>query len=54
MVLASRAVGEVQARVGLVTQALAGELEHWRMQPPVRALVTLRGVDSTHHVSQSD
>lgn len=40
-----RAIGEAQARVELLTQALSQELEHWRMRPLVRALMTLRGVD---------
>ncbi len=41
-----RAVGEAQARVELLTEALIGELDQWRMHPLVRALMTLRGVDS--------
>jgi transposase len=41
-----RAVSEAQARVELLTQGLVSELEHWRMHPLVRALMTLRGVDS--------
>jgi transposase len=41
-----RAISEAQARVGLLTQALTEQLEHWRMRPLVRALMTLRGVDA--------
>jgi transposase len=41
-----RAVSEAHARVELLTQALSEQLEHWRMQPLVRALRTLRGVDT--------
>ncbi len=40
-----RGVGEAQARVELLTQALSQELEGWRMRPLVQALMTLRGVD---------
>jgi transposase len=40
-----RAIGEAQARVELLTQAMSQELEHWRMRPLVQALMTLRGVD---------
>ncbi len=41
-----RAVSEAQSRVDLLSEALKGELEHWRMQPLVRALMTLRGIES--------
>jgi transposase len=40
-----RAVSEAQARVQLLAQGLAQELEHWRMRPLVEALMTMRGVD---------
>ena len=40
-----RAIGEAQARVALLTQAMSQQLEHWRMRPLVQALMTLRGVD---------
>jgi transposase len=40
-----RAIGEAQARVDLLTQALSQELEQSRMRPLVRALMTLRSVD---------
>ncbi|HTB67477.1 MAG TPA: IS110 family transposase [Steroidobacteraceae bacterium] len=40
-----RAIGETQARVDLLTQAMSQELEQWRMRPLVQALMTLRGVD---------
>jgi transposase len=40
-----RAVTEAQARVVLLTQAMSQELEHWRMRPLVKALMTLRSVD---------
>jgi len=40
-----RASWEADARVALITQALSQELEHWRMRPLVKALMTLRGVD---------
>jgi transposase len=40
-----RAISEAHARVGLLTAALSEELEHWRMRPLVRALMTLRGID---------
>jgi len=40
-----QAVSEGQARVERVSEALAQELESWRMRPLVRALMTLRGVD---------
>jgi len=46
-----RAVSEAQARVELLTQGLTGELEHWRMCPLVRALMTLRGVDSVSAIT---
>jgi transposase len=46
-----RAVSEAQARVGLLTQALSQELEHWRMRPLVRALMTLRGIDEVSAIS---
>lgn len=41
-----RAVSEAHARVELLTHAITEELEHWRMRPLVRALMTLRGVDT--------
>jgi transposase len=41
-----RAVSEAHARVELLTDAITQELEHWRMGPLVRALMTLRGVDT--------
>jgi len=41
-----QAVGEGEARVQRLTQALAQEVERWRMQPVVRALMTLRGLDA--------
>ncbi len=40
-----RGIGEAHARVGLLSAALSEELEHWRMRPLVRALMTLRGID---------
>jgi transposase len=40
-----QAVSEAQARVERLSEALTRELEHWRMHPLVRALMTLRGVD---------
>jgi transposase len=40
-----QAVSESQARVQRLSEALTQELEHWRMRPLVRALMTLRGVD---------
>jgi transposase len=40
-----RAISEAQSRVGLLTAALSQELEHWRMRPLVRALMTMRGID---------
>ena len=40
-----QAVSEAQARVDRLSEALIHELEHWRMRPLVRALMTLRGVD---------
>jgi len=40
-----RGIGEAQARVELLTQALSQELEGWRMRPLVQALMTLRGVN---------
>lgn len=40
-----QAVSEAQARVERLSEALARELEHWRMRPLVKALMTLRGVD---------
>jgi transposase len=40
-----QAVSEAQARVERLSEALAQELEHWRMRPLVQALMTLRGVD---------
>lgn len=39
------AVSEAQARVQRLSDALAQELEHWRMRHLVEALMTLRGVD---------
>jgi transposase len=38
-------VSEAQARVERLGEALTRELEHWRMRPLVKALMTLRGVD---------
>lgn len=46
-----RAISEAQARVRLLTQALTEQLEHWRMRPLVRALMTLRGVDEVVAIS---
>src|SRR5437660_154331 len=40
-----QAVCEGQARVQRLSEALAQELEHWRMRWLVHALMTLRGVD---------
>lgn len=40
-----QAVSEAQARVDRLSEALSSELEHWRMRPLVKALMTLRGVD---------
>lgn len=40
-----QAVGEDQARVQRLTQALAQAVEDWRMQPVVNAVMTLRGLD---------
>ena len=40
-----QAVGESVARVGRLEQCLAQEVERWRMQPLVRAVMTLRGLD---------
>jgi len=40
-----RAVAECQARVEHLTQALAQQVEQWRMRPVVYALMTLRGLD---------
>ena len=40
-----QAISQAQARVERLSQALAQELEHWRMRPLVQALMTLRGVD---------
>ena len=40
-----QAVSEAQTRVERLSEALTHELEHWRMRPLVRALMTLRGVD---------
>lgn len=40
-----QAVSESQVRVQRLGEALTRELEHWRMRPLVRALMTLRGVD---------
>jgi len=40
-----QAVSEAHSRVERMTEALARELEHWRMRPLVHALMTLRGVD---------
>jgi transposase len=40
-----QAVSEAQARVQRLSEALAQELEQWRMQPLVHALMSLRGVD---------
>jgi transposase len=39
------AVGEGEARVQRLSQSLSEQVEGWRMQPVVRALMTLRGVD---------
>lgn len=36
---------EGHARVENLTQAMSGQLEHWRMRPVVEALMTLRGID---------
>lgn len=40
-----QAVAESHARVQRLQEALAQELESWRMRPLVQALMTLRGVD---------
>jgi len=40
-----QAVSESHARVERLGQSLAQELERWRMQPMVRALMSLRGLD---------
>jgi transposase len=40
-----QAVSEAHSRVERLSEALSRELEHWRMRPLVRALMTLRGVD---------
>jgi transposase len=40
-----QAVAESQARVERLTQALAQQVEQWRMRPVVSALMTLRGLD---------
>jgi transposase len=40
-----QAVAECHARVERLTQALAQQVEPWRMQPVVHALRTLRGLD---------
>jgi transposase len=39
------AVREAHERVERLTQALRGQLEHWRMKPVVEALMSLRGID---------
>ena len=39
------AVGEGEGRVQRLSQSLSQQVEGWRMQPVVRALMTLRGVD---------
>jgi transposase len=39
------AVREAQERVERLTEALRGQLEHWRMRPVVAALMSLRGID---------
>jgi transposase len=40
-----QAVGEGEARVQRLTQVLGQEVEHWRMQGLVSAVMTLRGLD---------
>jgi transposase len=40
-----QAVGEGEARVQRLSQTLAQEVERWRMQPVVYALMSLRGLD---------
>lgn len=40
-----QAVSEGDARVGRLDRCLAQEVERWRMQPLVQALMTLRGLD---------
>jgi len=40
-----QAVAECQQRVERLTQALARQVESWRMRPVVGALMTLRGID---------
>jgi len=40
-----QAVSEAQARVQRLSEALAQELQLWRMRPLVQALMSLRGVD---------
>ena len=46
-----QAVSEGEARVQRLSQALAQQVEGWRMQPVVERLMTLRGVDliGRHH-----
>lgn len=46
-----RAISQAQERVVLLTQAMSQELERWRMQPLVRALMTLRSVDEITAIS---
>lgn len=39
------AVSQAHERVERFTEALRGQLQHWRMRPVVQALMSLRGVD---------
>lgn len=39
------AVREAHERVENLTQGMSGQLEHWRMRPVVKAIMTLRGID---------
>jgi transposase len=38
-------VREAHERVERFTEALRGQLEHWRMRPAVEALMSLRGIE---------
>jgi transposase len=39
------AVRDTEERVARLSEALRSQLEHWRMRPAVKALMTLRGID---------
>jgi transposase len=41
------AVRDAHERVERLSQAMRGQLEHWRMRPVVAALMSLRGIDLT-------